>query len=264
MSAVYKLLVLTLCLFIIYQYNLTQQLKQKMDEEKQRYILEIRQNLSSKFSIELYKHIGLAYKTDKVTVHDYQNVYGTILGPLRYNSMHILEIGLGCGMPYGTGKSIPVWKEYVPNAKITFMEYNEKCALEFKSQVDNMFVGDQSDLKLMDKLGKEMGPFDFIVDDGGHTRKQQVHSLISLWPYLTSTGTYVIEDMYYSFVKSYDDNNQSSFELVVELFYLMNNPSAFDSPYKYPSDQISQHAKEISKSLLSINCYSRVCALIKK
>ena len=49
------------------------------------------------------------------------------------------------------------------------MEYNEKCAHEFKSQVNTMFIGDQSDLKLMEQLGKEVGPFDFIVDDGGHT-----------------------------------------------------------------------------------------------
>ena len=63
---------------------------------------------------------------------------------------------------------------------------------------------------------------------------------------------YFIVEMYYSFVKRYDDNNQSSFDLVMDLFYLMNNPSAFDTPYKYPNNQISQHGKKISKSLMSI------------
>jgi hypothetical protein len=39
------------------------------------------------------------------------------------------------------------------------------------------------------------GKFDVNVDDGGHTRKQQVNCLIGLWPY-------VIEDIFTSFVPS--------------------------------------------------------------
>ena len=61
-------------------------------------------------------------------------------------------------MGYGPGKSIPVWKEFMPNATISVLEYNGACAKPFESQVKNLFVGDQSDLSLMKQIG-EFGVF---------------------------------------------------------------------------------------------------------
>lgn len=59
-------------------------------------------------------HNGSAV-TDKVTTHQYHEMYGIHLLPL-IKSLHaqnkpvkLLEIGLGCGMPYGTGVSADLW-----------------------------------------------------------------------------------------------------------------------------------------------------------
>ena len=103
--------------------------------------------------IEIFKKIALKHGTDKVTTHHYEYVYGQIVGPIRYEKINFLEIGLGCGMGYGPGKSIPVWKEFMPNATISILEYNEACARPFESQVKHLFVGDQSDLSLMKQIG---------------------------------------------------------------------------------------------------------------
>ena len=78
--------------------------------------------------------------------------------------MNFLEIGLGCGMGYGPGKSIPVWKEFMPNANISILEYNEACARPFENQVKNLFVGDQSDLSLMKKIGDLRNCFNLVID----------------------------------------------------------------------------------------------------
>jgi hypothetical protein len=93
-----------------------------------------------------------------VTTHHYEYVYGQLIGPIRFEKINFLEIGLGCGMGYGPGKSIPVWKEFMPNATISILEYNGACAKPFESQVKNLFVGDQSDLSLMKQIG-EFGAF---------------------------------------------------------------------------------------------------------
>ena len=111
--------------------------------------------------IEIFKKIALKHGTDKVTTHHYEYVYGQIVGLIRYEKINFLEIGLGCGMGYGPGKSIPVWKEFMPNATISILEYNEACARPFESQVKHLFVGDQSDLSLMKQIG-EFGVFLFI------------------------------------------------------------------------------------------------------
>ena len=97
-----------------------------------------------------------------------------------------------------------------------------------------------------------------IVDDGGHTRKQQVNSLIGLWPYVRKNGgIYVIEDIFTSFISSFNDNKESTIDLMFELIIILNNPSpaSFGPPHHLPNVEISQHAIEISKELASLKCF---------
>ena len=218
--------------------------------------------------IDLFKTIALKHGTDKVTTHHYEYMYGQILGPLRMKRLNFLEIGLGCGMPYGPGKSIPLWKEFMPNANISILEYNEKCASPFKSQVEKLFTGDQSDLNLMKEIGEKGGPYHVVVDDGGHTRKQQINSLIGLWAFVTNNGgIYIIEDIFTSFVNSFNDNsNESTIDFMMELIIILNDPSkvGYGPPHILPNLNISKHAIEISSDLMSVNCFERACVLIKK
>ena len=60
-------------------------------------------------------------------------------------------------------------------------------------------------LVFLEKVGKEGGPFDVIVDDGGHSRQMQINSLIGLWPYVKSNGFYIIEDLGTNFNQNYND-----------------------------------------------------------
>ena len=132
-------------------------------------------------------------------------------------------------------------------------------------------MGDQSDLDLLRIVGANAGPFQVVIDDGGHSRKQQVNSFIGLWPFVQKNGgIYVIEDFYYSFSKSanYYDSNKSSFDLISQLIILFNDPTEIEhlhgSKVIYPDMKIREHAREISKELMSIHCYKRACVLIKK
>ena len=218
----------------------------------------------------LFRQIALKHGTDKVTTHHYEYVYGQLVGPIRNEKLNFLEIGLGCGMPYGPGKSIPVWKEFMPNANISVLEFNEVCARSFQNKVTHLYVGDQSDLNLMKRIGEMSGGvLDLVVDDGGHTRKQQINSLIGLWPFIRKNGgIYIIEDIFTSFLHSFNDNSQqSSLDIIIELIVILNNPTmaGFTPPYLYPASVvISEQALIISKELASVNCFERACALIKK
>jgi hypothetical protein len=105
------------------------------------------------------------------------------------------------------------------------------------------------------------------VDDGGHTRKQQVNSLIGLWPYVRKNGgIYVIEDIFTSFIPGFNDNKQSAVDVIFELIIILNDPTpaGFGPPHILPNVIISKQAIEISKDLASLNCFERACALIKK
>ena len=213
---------------------------------------------------DLFAEIGKRHGTDKISSHSYQNVYGHFLGPLREKEINFLEIGIGCSPGQIPGLSILLWKEYIPNIKLSMLEYNGTCAEQFRSQLEHLFIGDQSDFDLLNKIGK-VGPFDVVVDDGGHSRRQQINSLIGLWPYLKSKGVYIIEDIMFSFTKEFNDNeNESIFDVISQLFFLFNDPSPFPFKSIYPDKEISNEIRKVFQDLLSINCYLRVCALIKK
>ena len=259
----YQVVICSLVFIILYQFIL---LNQAWTKEASH--IEPDRNLDIfKVDIDFFKNISLRHGTDKVTTHHYEYLYGSVLGLLKKKALNFLEVGLGCGMSYGPGKSIPVWREYLPHARISIMEYNENCAAPFKEKVDNLFTGDQSDLKTLERVGTQAGPFDFIVDDGGHTRKQQVISVIGLWPYVAPKGVYVIEDFFTSFIRQYNDYGESAYDLVTQLIILMNNPTPAGfgpATHVFPNVTITEHARKISRSLLSISCFERACVLFKK
>jgi len=39
----------------------------------------------------------------------------------------MLEIGLGCDMSYGPGKSYYTWREFLPNVDLYYIEYDKAC-----------------------------------------------------------------------------------------------------------------------------------------
>ena len=230
------------------------------------YKNEISKSYDNQAHIVLFENLGLKSGSDKVVDHNFQHMYGQYLGPLRLEKINFLEIGLGCNMAYGPGRSISIWKKFLPRASISMFEFNEACARKFEDQVDNLFVGDQSNLNMVEKIGKNYGPFKVIVDDGGHSRKQQINSLIGFWPFIQQGGIYIIEDLITSFMKKYDDNpNQSTMDLLVELIIIMNDPKP---PHVLSLNNknitISQHALKISRDLLSVSFFQGACVLVKK
>jgi len=218
--------------------------------------------------IEEFANIGKRHLTDKVAIHRYENLYGKYLGPYRNKKVNFLEIGLGCGMRYGAGKSLLTWKEYIPNIELTYIENEAECAEKFRDQLKNLIVGSQSDFDLL-KKAEISGPYDVIVDDGGHSRKMNINALIGLWPFLKSGGVYIIEDLFYSLVDGEsNDNADSILDVISKMLLVLNDPSLVKSMTKFvnmkANDDIPFQIRQIAIDLLSFECYERICAFVKK
>lgn len=172
-----------------------------------------RPNWAAKFRDE-----GLKTGTDKVTTHHYEFIYGKYFAHdtlhLHGRPMRLLEIGLGCNMVYGAGKSVQLWKAWFKNLDLHEMEYDSACVEKWKSELDSMenvtiHVGDQSSPKALNSLLEKakvkpgvqpwmMGEnqFDAIIDDGGHFFDQIVTSYNILFEKaLKPGGVYIIEDI---------------------------------------------------------------------
>jgi hypothetical protein len=61
-----------------------------------------------------------------------------------------------------------------------------------------IFIGSQSDRKFLRKVKTQIPPIDILIDDGGHTMKQQITAYEELFPLIKDNGTYLCEDLHTS------------------------------------------------------------------
>ena len=92
-----------------------------------------------------------------------------------------------------------MWRDFfAPTARLTFLDIDPACrALELPGT--HVAIGDQADPAFLATVAASRGPFDLIVDDGGHQMHQQITSFHALWPHLADRGLYIVEDTHTSY-----------------------------------------------------------------
>lgn len=158
--------------------------------------------------------IGEKYECDKAgPMNNYtEKFYYEILEPHRQEELKILELGVG-----DKGASLKMWREFLPNAQIYLFDPfflthpNIKVTKEELEALNiNVIVGNQLSRKDLQKL-KQHGQFDFIIDDAAHVNDAHQISLATLFPYLKSKGSYIIEDLLCTKRRSKDIDDLNSF-----------------------------------------------------
>lgn len=137
--------------------------------------------------------LATKYKTDKAPDgHMYTDRYSLYLEQYRDIEFNLLEIGVF------DGASVKMWKEYFPKANIVALDIDPRCK-EYEEERIDIHIGDQTDKKFLNDVFNQYGHFEVILDDGGHSWKQQIVSFETLFPRLTPGGLYFVEDMHTSY-----------------------------------------------------------------
>jgi hypothetical protein len=197
--------------------------------------------------------------------HAYHVAYDRFLGPLRNRRLSMLEIGLGCDMPKGVGASTFVWRRFLPCANLTILEFNGACAQNHVHLADKMVAGDQSNVADLERAVTAGGPFHVIIDDGGHSMKQQITSLRFLFPRMPPGGIYVIEDLHTSFMSRFQDNHgETTHQFISDIESQLHHawerlPNTFEPLDKTPS--FLQGADQIAKLAVGVSCFREICVL---
>lgn len=123
----------------------------------------------------------------------YLDIYDRELAPWMGQNVNFLEIGIY------KGGSLRMWRDFfAPASSLTFLDIDPACkALQIKG-VD-IRIGDQTDVPFLRAVAQEKGPFDIIVDDGGHKMDQQITAFKALWGAVKDGGQYVVEDTHTSY-----------------------------------------------------------------
>lgn len=136
------------------------------------------------------KEIGLETpghsKCEDTDFEDYLPIYDKCWTPIRNCPITLLEIGIG------RGGSLKMWKEYFQNGCIFGADLEEHKL--YKEDRINTILINQDSIESIKSL-IPLGPFDIIIDDGGHQMHQQINTLITLFDSVKKNGYYIIEDV---------------------------------------------------------------------
>jgi hypothetical protein len=139
--------------------------------------------------------------TDKYGMHHYTPVYEQLARPLRRKPVALLELGVG-GYGRGLGgESLLMWAAYLRKGRVYGIDIEDKTALS--GGRIRVLQCSQTDRTRLQQLAREIGPFDFIIDDGSHVNSDQIESFRILWPFVKHGGWYVVEDVQTSYWPSY-------------------------------------------------------------
>lgn len=140
------------------------------------------------------------YCCDKLYAHSYidSGFYEELFR--GRNVRRLLEIGIGYEdlmkpfVPrYVHGASLRMWEEYFPTALIRGCDIRQDTMLPVTERLLTV-VADQSQPIEMLRVAA-LGPYSVIIDDGSHETNHQIMAAITLLPYLTAKGVYVVEDV---------------------------------------------------------------------
>lgn len=127
----------------------------------------------------------------------YFDIYEKHFAAYRNRDIKFLEIGVF------HGGSLQMWKNYFgPRAKIVGVDINPVCK-SYEEENITIELGSQEDREFLRQLAAKHGPFDIVLDDGGHTMSQQIISFQELYPHVRRDGLYLCEDLHTSYWKEW-------------------------------------------------------------
>ena len=212
---------------------------------------------------QLMDEIALRSGADKGSnFHNYTEVYSKYFAPLRNKPIKFLEIGIY------QGASVKMWEEYLPNAELHFIDITFDKVEYFSNRSQYHLCNQESSKELEHLIGKIGTGFDVILDDGGHTMKQQINSFMTLFPHVKSGGMYIVEDLHTSYwARHYGGGDSNSMiNFLKKLIDDVNRVGAVTgraSHLAIPIDAL-RILTTYQKEIFSIHFYDSVAIILKR
>jgi len=174
------------------------------------------------------------FDTDK-----YEHGFIDIYEPYFNNSKdvkHVLEIGVY------HGGSLKYLSSKFPEAKIYGIDIEDKTI--YNTENVKTYIVNQENREELHKFLQETNvEFDIIIDDGGHTMKQQQVSLGVLFGKLKKGGLYILEDLHTSRLEQFGTIHKDDLITSLDMLYTI----------QYTNNVISNHMTEKKKIHLKNN-----------
>ena len=128
---------------------------------------------------------------------NYLEPYETFFSKYRNREIVFLEIGVA------HGGSLQMWRKFFgEKALLIGVDVNPECK-QFEEGNTKIFIGSQEDEKFLKNLKSQIPKLDILLDDGGHTMKQQITTFNVLFDHVKDNGIYACEDLHTSYYEDF-------------------------------------------------------------
>jgi len=183
--------------------------------------------------------------------HHYFEAYDNHFKRFRNQEIVILEIGVS------QGGSLQMWKDYFgPKAKIYGIDVDPRCK-QFEEENIEIFIGSQSDRNFLRDVLTKVPKFDILIDDGGHSMKQQIISFEELFNHIKEDGVYLCEDCHTSYWWNYGGGYQRKNS------FIEYSKNWIDLLNAYHSKTARLKVTNFTNSVKSIHYYDSIVVLEK-
>jgi len=156
----------------------------------------------SYFESDVYKYF-LESPEPTLKHTSYFQVYDEIFAKFKNKKITFVEVGVL------NGGSLFMWRNYFgKEARIIVIDLNPE-AKKWELHGFEIFIGNQGEEKFWKNTLPYIGEIDVLLDDGGHTYKQQVVTVESVLDSISDGGIVVIEDVQTSYIKGFGPRKYS-------------------------------------------------------
>lgn len=135
----------------------------------------------------------------------YFAVYEKLLQKYVGREVTIVEVGIF------NGGSLFMWRKFFgPKARIIGIDLNPDAS-EWKKFGFEIYIGDQSSDKFWIDLFQKVGKVDVLIDDGGHTNRQQIVTCHHAIQNINEGGVLIVEDVHTNYLREFGGPSRYSF-----------------------------------------------------
>lgn len=181
----------------------------------------------------------------------YFEAYDRHFARFRGTDVVVLEIGVS------QGGSIEMWKDYFgPGLRYFGIDIDPRCA-QFEEPGVEIFIGSQSDPDFLQSVADRIPPIDIVIDDGGHTMRQQHVTFDVLFDRVKDGGVFLVEDLHTSFMADFGGGYRRRGT------FIERTKSLVDSLNAYHSEQRGFVPDEYSRTITSLHFYDSMLFIEK-
>lgn len=186
---------------------------------------------------------------------NYVEIYDNYFSKYRGQEIVFLEIGIA------HGGSLKFWREYFGEKALIFgIDVNPECK-QFEEGNTKVLIGSQQDVDFLEEVKKIVPKIDILLDDGGHTMKQQNTTFDLLFDHVKDNGIYMCEDVHTSYWKPYGGGYKRRGT------FLEKSKDRIDNLFAWHVDNKSIQKKlldKIAESTWGIHFYDSIVVYLKK